>query len=274
MINVVRFGPMDNDGIHDDRRTWGLVGCSTVGESILTVDRTQEEALARLVELADGEPVRCEPPLAAIAKRFGIPSAPVPPEAYEVCALTALELLSGLTMESDAGFIVLEACANFLAKKPWRRWPNLAGLGLIGLGVEVTGPIHRCAEACILSGPNDPEGFYIVGLFKDEGSVARFKKAMRDLGVCRDPGLVLVLSSKPAWAAEAVYRAYGHRFVVHVVRTGPEGPSACTEPEAVALAATMGALTSLSQKTPTVIASIETVYGVVGVKLAGPSTRS
>lgn len=265
---------MDDDGIHDDRRTWGLVGCSTDGESILTVDRTQEKALERLLELAAGQPVRCEPALTAIAKRFSIPSAPVPPEAYQLCALNALELMSGLTMESDAGFIILEACANFRAKKPWRRWPNLAGLGLIGLGAEVTGPVDCCAELGVLSGPDDPEGCYTVALFKEEGSIERFKKAMRERGVCRDPGLVLVISAKPAWAAEAVYRAYGQRFVVHVLRTGPEGPSACTEPEGAALAATIGALTGLSRKTPTVVASIETVYGVVGVKLVGPSTRS
>ena len=274
MINVVRFGPMEDDGIHDGRRTWGLVGCSTVGETILCVDRTQEEALEKLIELAEGEPVRCEPRIAAIAKRFGIPSAPAPPAAYEVCALTALELLSGLTMESDAGFIVLQACANFMAKKPWRRWPNLGGLGLIGLGVEVTGPVDRCVEMGILSGTEDPEGFYTVVLFNEEGSIERFRKAVRERGVFRDPGLVLVLSEKPAWAAETVGRAYGQRFVVHVMRTGPEGPSACTEPEAVALAATMGALTGLSRKTPTVVASIETVYGIVGVKLAGPSMLS
>ena len=131
MISVVRFGPIDDDGVHDARRTWGLVGWSPVGESIVVVDRTEEDALAKLITLAEGEPVRCEPSLAAIAKRLGLPSSAAPPAAYELCALVALEVLSGVTMESDAGFLILEACAKFLAKKPWRRWPNLGGLGLI-----------------------------------------------------------------------------------------------------------------------------------------------
>ncbi len=224
--------------------------------------------------MANGQPVRYEPSLAATAKRLGLPSCPVPPAAYELCAVVALELLSGLTMESDAGFIVLQACAQFMAKKPWRRWPSLGGLGLIGVGVEVTGPVDRCAELGVMSGSDEPEGFYTVGLFEEEGAFAEARKVFRERGVFRVPALMLVLSPKPAWAAEAVYRAYGQKFVVHVVHTGPDGPSACTEPEAAALAATMGALTGLSRKTPTVAASIETMYGVVGVKLAGPSVQS
>ena len=91
-----------DDGIHDDHRTWSLVGCSSIGPSILTVDRTQEQALARSVESAEGEPVRCEPSLAPIAKRFGIPSAPAPPEAYELCALT-VTAFSGLGAREARG---------------------------------------------------------------------------------------------------------------------------------------------------------------------------
>ena len=109
VISVVKFGPIDDDGIHDDRRTWGLVGWSpSRGESLLVIDRTQEEALARLVEMADGHPVRCEPSLAAVAKRFGIPCGGVPPDAYELCARVALEVLSGetMTMESDTGLLL------------------------------------------------------------------------------------------------------------------------------------------------------------------------
>lgn len=269
MISVVRFGPILDES--DGNLYWSFLGWSPGGRPLLVSAPTDEEGLQELIALANGEPMRCEPALSDIAKQLGLPLGAPPLDAYRVAAVAAMGL-SATTESLPAGRIVLlESCTRFLAKKPWKQWPTFGGLEMVGFGISLSGPVDECAELVIARSPEEPDGLYTIGLFKEEGATERFMDLVRRSEPCLLSGLVLSITDEPRCASEAVGRAYGQRFVVYASHTGPDGPEGCTLPEAAALAAVLDALTQIDRKVRRGSGRIETVYGVVRVEVSAPT---
>lgn len=273
MISVVRFGPIKEHA--DERLYWVFLGWSEAGRSILVHANTDEEGLAAVSAQADGEPLRCEPKLSAIAKQLGLSVGTPPLDAYRIAAIAALGISATTESDPEGRSVLLESCTRFLAKKPWKQWPTVGGVRMLGFcafGIDLSGPVDECAELVIARSPEEREGLYTIGLFKDDGSTERFVELARRGEPCLLPGLVLTISDEPSWVADIVARAYGQRFAVYASRTGADGPKGYTLPEAAALAAVLDALAKINRKVCRAVGRVETAYGIVRVELSTPVT--
>ena len=261
MISIVRFGPIPEETEH--AFCWGFLGWSPVAGSFLVRAHSDEEGIAAIVSQADGEAIRCDPALSAAARALGLTVGTPPLETFRMAAVCALGLIEVAESQPESRILLLEACTRFLAKKAWKQWPRVGSLGMLGFGIELSGPVSRCSELMIARSPDDRDGNYTIGLFEDAGSTEAFLRIVREGAPCRLRGLVLILSEEPSWTAEVVSRGYGQTFVAHASHTGPDGPEGCTVPDAAALAAVLDALGRISGKSRKGVARIETLYGAV-----------
>ncbi len=265
MISAIRLGPLYDDG--SDVPLWIVVAFSA-GRYRLTHGRTEAEALLMLMESADGEEVCCEPALAEDAKRLGLRSAAPPAMALKAAACVAIELVSsGLKSPEHSINLVLLACARFMEKKPWRRWRRRH---VLTFAVDVSGAVDGYHELLLLR-TSDEEGHYALTLFEEKGATQELLDCARrgeHALTSSAPGIYMVMSEKPVWAVDIVRRAYGLGFLALASHRGRDGSTACTVPEAAAVAATLVALTRINENMPEAIGTIDTLYGTVRVQIS------
>ena len=173
MISIVRFGPIPEEEL-ENAFCWGFLGWSPVAGSFLVRAHSDEEGISAIMAQADGEAIRCEPPLAAAARVLGLSVGAPPLEAFRMAAVCALGLVEGSESQPETRILLLESCMRFLGKKPWKHWPRVGSLGMLGFGIQLSGPVGRCSELMIARSPDARDGLYTIGLFEEEGSTEDF----------------------------------------------------------------------------------------------------
>ncbi len=242
MVHVFRLGPLEVGG----RKAHAYCGLDADGALIPPeIAHTDTKGLGALAKRYAGQPLRCEPALAAAARPFGFEPAPLP----EAALLPRATLAYGLALgpmagrpELDVLIRFLEACAAFWTARPWEL---LGSDDPVPVALTERGRTRK-AEASVMGAAGQEFG---VALYDEPGSIRRVA-ALVNAGRMKETrgvsALAVTFDEEPAWAATALDAAFGlPRLPVPIrVRKG-KGGSTTTE-ELLDAAALLEAVAELS----------------------------
>jgi hypothetical protein len=243
MIHAFRLGPVQA-GRNDAFFVFG--GIDDRGEIVQPeVAHSDAAGFAALANRFAGQPLRCEPGLAAAAGPFGFEPADLPEEAFHPRATLAFGLALGPgagrpSLEVLTRF--LEACSEFWAAKPWE---------LVGsdeaVRVELSvGGRRRVAEASVMGAGREEFG---VALYDEPGSIRAVADAVirgRMEAASRVAATAVTFDAEPAWAVGALDDAFALPRLPVPLRIRKGKPAPATGEELHVLAAVLEALVALT----------------------------
>jgi len=227
MVHVFRLGPLEVGG----RKVYAYCGLDADG-ALIPPEITPSDAkgLGTLAKRYAGQPIRCEPALAAAARPFGFEPAPLPEAALRPRATLAYGLALGPMAgrpQLDVLIRFLEACAAFWSVRPWE---ILGSDDPVPVALTERGRTRK-AEASVMGAGGQEVG---VALYDEPGSIHRVA-ALVTAGRMKEAhgvsALAVTFDEEPAWAATALDAAFGlPRLPVPIrVRKGKGGPATTEE---------------------------------------------
>jgi hypothetical protein len=167
-------------------------------------DHAAFEQIVRKYEAAE---LACEPDLAAAAAEFHLGVSEITPERAHVIGLTAFDLANpGHLKGIQRAGIIFQfgvSCSRFWRASPWRYASTHQPLEVV-----LRGAVDTVLEGLVMGG--DVE--YGLCLYPDRGSVDRINElahAGRVEEAARLNSLIVTLKDRPAFATDALRRAYG-----------------------------------------------------------------
>ena len=243
MFHLFHLGPL----VLDERRLWLLSGVNEAGGVFLPlVGRDLPSALAAISARHGAENLRVEPALEGAAAQFGLRAEPLPERALVPRAALAFAFVAShqLFRRPSTVASLLEACALFEAAAPWTRFRSSDPFGM--LLVRKWRSSER--EFVVRGSGDEPRG---LELHERPGFVEAEREARRNVGLFpprRASSLLVTFESGPAWAVDAVRRAYGLQALPAVVRLSPGSRRAPAPRELLELAAALRCAAMLSEE--------------------------
>lgn len=240
MQHLLKLGPVDVSGgytnvylsIGED----GAVQPPIFGVSDL-------EAVRALVGVESPQRFCCEPSLDEAARSVGAPIGAAPSGALQSRAAIAVYVAwkkRALMASSDVALLMLQAATEFWATHPWTFWTDRQPIN-----VRIVGSLDNTFECSVFG--NAEQGFGIA-LYEGVGGLEHFfelQQAGRVEQARLLPAIGLMLDDRPAYATAALAAAGRVPRLPIPIKSGPEGLSAPSTAECLALVATLRALASL-----------------------------
>ncbi len=264
MVHVFRLGPIDIGG----RPSWCIGGVDGEGDLIRPeFGHSDKQALAAVAKRHAGEPLRCEPALADVARPLGFEPAPIPQGALVARAVLAYGIANGPSA-GKPGLVAflrfVNACAAFWAARPWELFGSDEALPV----QLATGGRWQDRELSILGAGGQEFG---VGLYDNPGSIDLVSGAMA-LGQTNAVRQVNALSAtfdeEPGWAASAFADAFGLPRLPVALRVKKGRASVISTVELLQLAAVLEAAVELaSDDTPDDSDQVEVTVEAAGLEV-------
>ncbi|MBX7113163.1 MAG: hypothetical protein K1X64_02425 [Myxococcaceae bacterium] len=240
MQHLLKLGPVDVTGgytnvylsIGED----GAVGPPIFGVSDL-------EAVRALVGESKPEDFCCEPSLDEAARVVGVSLGEAPNGALQSRAAIAVYVAwkkRALLASSDVALSMLQAATDFWSARPWLFWTDRQPIE-----VRVTGQLEHTYECSVFGGAEQCFG---IALYESLGGVEQFfefQQAGRVPDARLLPAIGLMLDDQPAYATEALLAAGRVPRLPMPVKSGPQGITAPSVGECLALVATLQALSGM-----------------------------
>jgi hypothetical protein len=178
---------------------------ATTGTSVYLAE-DNSSGLAQIVRDHDAASLECEPELAAAGREFGIPAGEINRQRAHWIGGSAMDLALGEPFrpisreESVYAFAV--AASAFWRAAPWQ-YESLRG----AIDVSLRGSLNDRLAAVVLGGGN----VYGLSLYQGINSVrlqAELARSGRLEEAARSNSLILTFSAEPAFAVDAMRRAY------------------------------------------------------------------
>jgi len=243
MFHLFHLGPL----VLDERRFWLLSGVNEAGGFFHPlVGRDVPSVLAAISARHGAENLRVEPELEGTAAQFGLRAEALPERALVPRAALAFAFVAShpLFRRPSTVASLLEACALFETAAPWTRFRSSDPFALL----LVRKRRSQEREFVVRGSGDQPRG---LELHENPGFVEAEREARRNLGLFRPRrvrSLLVTFESGPAWAVDAVRRAYGLQALPAVVRLSPGSRRAPAPRELLELAAALRCAAMLSEE--------------------------